>query len=180
MTHKQGSEELTSLRKTRPSVASRVLARKNHLALAIFFHLFQLVLDDDDGLINQMQEVWVVSVKQLKLDVNMETLEKHGLLLLIYVDIVGGIPQSLNELGTHSLSYSLVQVIKFLLLELQSAMGYIVSSEMSLELILVDRLSRCCDRSPTSLRRFQMAGVPQNYLLTVGALGYLQLLLNRL
>jgi hypothetical protein len=34
----------------------------------------------------------------------------------------------------------LVQVRKYLLLELEGAVGYIVSSEMSLELILVDSL----------------------------------------
>jgi hypothetical protein len=39
-----------------------------------------------------MLEIWVVGVEQLKLDVTIETLEKHVLLLLIGVDIAGGIP----------------------------------------------------------------------------------------
>jgi hypothetical protein len=68
-----------------------VLTGKNHLGLAILPHLFQLLLDHD-GLINQMLEVWVVGVEQLKLDVIIETLEKHVLLLLICVDIISGIP----------------------------------------------------------------------------------------
>jgi hypothetical protein len=39
-----------------------------------------------------MLEIWVVGAEQLKLDLIMETLEKHVLLLLICVDIIGGIP----------------------------------------------------------------------------------------
>jgi hypothetical protein len=64
---------------------------KNHLVLAIFLHLIQIILDDD-GLINQMLEFSVVGVEQLKLDVIIESLEKHVLLLLVCVDITDGIP----------------------------------------------------------------------------------------
>jgi hypothetical protein len=39
-----------------------------------------------------MLEIWVVGVEQLKLDLVVETLEKHVLLLLICVDNIGGIP----------------------------------------------------------------------------------------
>jgi hypothetical protein len=73
-----------------------MLAQKNHLVLAILFHLFYLILDDD-GLVNQMLEIWVVCVEQLKLDLIIETLEIHILLLLIGVDIVEGVPCQLNE-----------------------------------------------------------------------------------
>jgi hypothetical protein len=45
-----------------------------------------------------MLEIWVVGVEQLKLDLIIETLKKHILLLLIGVDVVDGIPQQLNEL----------------------------------------------------------------------------------
>jgi hypothetical protein len=69
-----------------------MLAQKNHLALAILLRLLQLILDDD-GLINQMIEIWVVSVEQLKLDLVIKTLEKCILLLLISVDVIGGIPR---------------------------------------------------------------------------------------
>jgi hypothetical protein len=74
-----------------------MLTQKNHLAFAILFHFFQLVLDDD-GFINQILKIWVVGVEQLKLDLIIETLEKHILLLLIGVDVVDGIPRQLNEL----------------------------------------------------------------------------------
>jgi hypothetical protein len=91
MTQKWGSNKLTRLRKVEPSVASRIRDRENHLALAILLHLFELILDDD-GLLNQMLEIWVVCVEQLKPDPIIETLEKHVLLLLICVDIINGIP----------------------------------------------------------------------------------------
>jgi hypothetical protein len=80
-----------------PSVASGMHVRKNRLAFAIPFLLFQLILDDD-GLVNQMLEIWVVCVPQLKQDLVIETPEKHILLLLVGVDIVDGVPRQLNEL----------------------------------------------------------------------------------
>jgi hypothetical protein len=45
-----------------------------------------------------MLEIWVVCVEQLKLDLMIETLEKHILLLLIGVYVVDGVPCQLNEL----------------------------------------------------------------------------------
>jgi hypothetical protein len=39
-----------------------------------------------------MLKNWVVGVEKLKLDLVLETLEKHILLLLVGVDVVGGIP----------------------------------------------------------------------------------------
>jgi hypothetical protein len=68
-----------------------MLAQKTHLALAILLHLLQLILNQD-GLINQMLKIWVVGVEQLKLDLILETPEKRILLLLMSVDIFGGIP----------------------------------------------------------------------------------------
>jgi hypothetical protein len=58
---------------------------------AILFHLFYLILDDD-GLINQMLKIWVVGVEQLELDLVIETFEERILLLIISVDVIGGIP----------------------------------------------------------------------------------------
>jgi hypothetical protein len=53
-----------------------MLAQKHHLVFATLFHLFYLILDDD-GLVSQMLEIWVVYVEQLKLDLIIVTLEKH-------------------------------------------------------------------------------------------------------
>jgi hypothetical protein len=97
MAQKWGSDKLTWLQKARPSVASGMLAQKHHLVFAILLHLLYLILDDD-GLVNEMLEIWVVSVEQLKLDLIIETLEKHILLLLIGVDIIDGIASQPNEL----------------------------------------------------------------------------------
>jgi hypothetical protein len=68
-----------------------MLAQKIHLALTILLHFLQLILDDD-GLVNQVLKIWVVSVEQLELDLILETLEKHVLLLLVSVDVIGGVP----------------------------------------------------------------------------------------
>jgi hypothetical protein len=38
-----------------------------------------------------MLKIWVVGVEQLKLDLVIETLEKHILLLLLGVDIIDGV-----------------------------------------------------------------------------------------
>jgi hypothetical protein len=39
-----------------------------------------------------MLEIWVVGVEKLDLDLIIETLEKHILLLLVSVDVIGGVP----------------------------------------------------------------------------------------
>jgi hypothetical protein len=39
-----------------------------------------------------MLKIWVVGVEQLELDLIIETLEKHILLLLIGANVVGGLP----------------------------------------------------------------------------------------
>jgi hypothetical protein len=67
-----------------------MLAQKTHLGLAILLRFLQLILNDD-GHVNQILKIWVVSVEQLKLDLILETLQECVLLLLIGVDIIGGI-----------------------------------------------------------------------------------------
>jgi hypothetical protein len=96
-TREPSSGKLTGLWKAGPSVDSGMLAQKHHLVFDILFHFFQLILDDD-GLVNQMLKIWVVSFEQLELDLIIETLEKHVLLLFIGVDVIGGVPRQLNEL----------------------------------------------------------------------------------
>jgi hypothetical protein len=39
-----------------------------------------------------MLKIWVVGVEQLELDLIIETLEKHILLLLISANVIGGLP----------------------------------------------------------------------------------------
>jgi hypothetical protein len=40
-----------------------------------------------------MLKIWVIGVEQLKLDLVIETLEKHILLILVGVDVVNGVPR---------------------------------------------------------------------------------------
>jgi hypothetical protein len=39
-----------------------------------------------------MLKIWVISVEKLKLDLIIEILEKHILLLLVGVDVINGVP----------------------------------------------------------------------------------------
>jgi hypothetical protein len=142
-------------------VASGMLVQKYHLVFAVPLHLLYLILDDD-GLVNQMLKIWIVSVEQLKLDHIIETLEKRILLLLIGADVIGGIPCQLNELIQIFIHHHtpLVQVEEFLLLQLEGAAGHVVSSETSLELILGYSLD-VGEGVTVSLLLFQIAGAPR-------------------
>jgi hypothetical protein len=157
MTREWGSDKLTGLQKAGPRVASGMLAQKGHLAFAILFHFFHLILDDN-GLVNQMFKIWVVGVEQLKLDLVIENHAKRIVLLLIGAEVIDGVPWQLNGLIQVFIPHhtSLVQVREFFLLQLEGATGHVVSSEMSLELIPGDSLnigvgvavslpSICCD-----------------------------------
>jgi hypothetical protein len=76
---------------------------------------------------------------------------------------------------------SLVQLLEFLLLQLDGAAGHVVSSEMSLELILGDSfdievgvavsLTQVCYGSKQLVRR-------EKNVFMVGTLGYIQLILD--
>jgi hypothetical protein len=91
MTREWGSDKLTGLQKAGPRVASGMLAQKGHLAFAILFHFFHLILDDN-GLVNQMFKIWVVGVEQLKLDLVIENHVKRIVLLLIGAEVIDGVP----------------------------------------------------------------------------------------
>jgi hypothetical protein len=111
-----------------------VLAQKNHLAFAILFHFFQLVLDDD-GLLNYMFKIWVVRFEQLKLDLIIKTLEIHILFLLVGANVVDGVPRQLNEPVQVLIHHHtpLVQVREFLPLQLEGVAEHVLSSKMSLD-----------------------------------------------
>jgi hypothetical protein len=88
--------ELVRLRQARPNITPRGLSREWHFPLAILLHFSNLVFNDN-GLVDHVLEVGVVSVEQLELSVIIQPTQKHVLLLLIHVDVVKGIPQQLNE-----------------------------------------------------------------------------------
>jgi hypothetical protein len=89
--HLRWLEKLVRLREARPNIASRGLSREWHRPLAILLHLSDLVFNNN-GLVDHVLEVGVVGVQQLELNVIIETVQEHVLLLLICVDVVKGIP----------------------------------------------------------------------------------------
>jgi hypothetical protein len=80
----------------RPNIASRGLSKECHLPLAILLHLSDLVFNDN-GLVDHVLEVGVVGVEQLELNVIIQPIQEHVLLLLICADVVMGIPRQLDE-----------------------------------------------------------------------------------
>jgi hypothetical protein len=75
----------------RPNIASRGLSREWHLPFAILLHLSDLVFNSN-GFVDHVLEVDVVGVQQLELNVIIQPVQEHVLLLLICVDVVRGIP----------------------------------------------------------------------------------------
>ncbi len=84
-------EKLVRLREVRPNITPRGLSREWHFPLAIFLHFSDLVFNDN-GLVDHVLEVGVVSVEQLELNVIIQPTQEHVLFLLIRVDVVSGIP----------------------------------------------------------------------------------------
>jgi hypothetical protein len=83
-------EELVRLQKARPNVASRRLSMECHLLLTIFNHFLDFVFNNN-GLVDHVLEVGVVRVKQLELNIIIQSIQEHVLLLLIGVDVFWGI-----------------------------------------------------------------------------------------
>ena len=94
--HREWLVKLVRLREARPNITSQRLSREWHFPLAILLHLSELVLNND-GLIDQVLEISVVGVEQLELNVIIQSVQEHVLLLLVGADVVGGIPRQLDE-----------------------------------------------------------------------------------
>jgi hypothetical protein len=89
-------EELVTLREAGPNVASRGLSMEWHLPLAILLHFLDFVFNNN-GLVDQVLEVCIVYVEQLELNVIIQSIQEHVLLLFIGVDVFGGVSRQLNE-----------------------------------------------------------------------------------
>jgi hypothetical protein len=61
-----------------------------HLLLTIFNHFLDFVFNNN-GLVDHVLEVGVVRVKQLELNIIIQSIQEHVLLLLIGVDVLWGI-----------------------------------------------------------------------------------------
>jgi hypothetical protein len=89
--HLQWLEKLVRLHEARPNIASRGWSREWHLPLAILLHLSDLVFNNN-GLVDHVLKVGVVGVQQLELNVIIQPIQEHILLLLIRVDVIRGLP----------------------------------------------------------------------------------------
>jgi hypothetical protein len=67
-----------------------------HLPLAILLHFLDFVFNNN-GLVDQVLEVCIVYVEQLELNVIIQSIQEHVLLLFIGVDVFGGVSRHLNE-----------------------------------------------------------------------------------
>jgi hypothetical protein len=89
--HLEWLEKLVRLREVRPNITPRGLSREWHFPLAILLHFSDLVLNNN-GLVDHVLEVSVVSVEQLELNVIIQPTQEHVMFLLIRVDVIRGIP----------------------------------------------------------------------------------------
>jgi hypothetical protein len=94
--HLWGTEELVMLRKAGPNIASGGLPRKWWLLLAILLHFLDFVLNHN-GFVNHVLELSVIHVVQLELNIIIQPIQEHVLLLLIRVDFIWGVLGQLNE-----------------------------------------------------------------------------------
>jgi hypothetical protein len=89
--HLEWLEKLVMIREVRPNITSIGVSREWHFPLAILLHFPDLIFNDN-GLIDHVLEVGVVSVEQLELNVIIQSIQERILFLLIRVDVVRGIP----------------------------------------------------------------------------------------
>jgi hypothetical protein len=89
--HLEWLEQLVRLREVRPNITPRGLSREWHFPLAVLLHFSDLVFNDT-GLVDHVLEVGAVDVKQLELNIIIQPVQEHVLLLLVCVDVVRGIP----------------------------------------------------------------------------------------
>jgi hypothetical protein len=88
--HLEWLVKLVRLREARPNITPRGLPREWHFPLVILLHFSDLVFNNN-GLVDHVLEVDVVGIEQLELNVIIQPVQEHVLLLLICVDVIRGI-----------------------------------------------------------------------------------------
>jgi hypothetical protein len=81
---------------TRPNIASKRLSVEWWFPLAILLHFLDLVLNHN-GLLNHVLEIGIIGVEQLELNIIIQPIQEHVLLLLIRIDVIGGVSGQLDE-----------------------------------------------------------------------------------
>jgi hypothetical protein len=89
-------EKLVRLWEAKPNVAPRGLPREWHLPFAILVHFLEFAFNNND-LVDHVLEIGIVGVEQLELNIIVQSLQEHVLLLFITVDVFGGVSRQLNE-----------------------------------------------------------------------------------
>jgi hypothetical protein len=90
LVHLEWLVRLIRLQEVRPNITPRGLSREWHFPLAIRLHFSDLVFNDN-GLVDHVLEVGLVSVEQLELNVIIQPTQEHILFLLIRVAVIRGI-----------------------------------------------------------------------------------------
>jgi hypothetical protein len=80
----------------RPNIAPRGLSMEWHLPFAILLHFLEFAFNNN-GLVDHVLEIDVVGVEQLELNIIIQSLQEHVLVLFISVDAFDGISRQLNE-----------------------------------------------------------------------------------
>jgi hypothetical protein len=80
----------------RPNIASRGLSREWHLPFAILLHFLEFAFINN-GHVDHVLNIGVVSVEQLELNIIVQSLQEHVLLLFISIDVFGGVSGQLNK-----------------------------------------------------------------------------------
>jgi hypothetical protein len=80
----------------RSNIASRGLSREWHLSFVILLHFLEFTFNNN-GLVEHVLEIDVVSLEQLELNIIVQSFQEHVLLLFISVDVFSGISGQLNE-----------------------------------------------------------------------------------
>jgi hypothetical protein len=79
-----------------PNVVSRGLSREWHLPFAILLHFLEFTFNNN-GLVDHVLEIGVVGVRQLELNIIIQSFQEHVLLLFVSVNVFDGISRQLNE-----------------------------------------------------------------------------------
>jgi hypothetical protein len=91
LVHLEWLVKLVRLCEARPNITPRGLSKECHFSLAILLHFSDLGFNDS-GFVDHVLEVGIVGVEQMELNVIIQPIQEHVLLLLIHVDVVRGIP----------------------------------------------------------------------------------------
>jgi hypothetical protein len=67
-----------------------------HLPFVILLHFLEFTFNNN-GLVDHVLEIGVVSVEQLELNIIIQSFQEHVLLLFINVNVFGGVSGQLNE-----------------------------------------------------------------------------------